>query len=77
MIGSQLVEFVNPLFREFGPRWFPFVPVLGLIGAVQLFRRDRVIFWFLALVALADIVYGVSYLLRKIRMLIIFRRFSR
>ena len=32
-----------------------------IIGAGQLFRRDRVIFWFLAQVALADIVYGVSY----------------
>ena len=48
MIGSQLVEFVNLLFREFGPWWLPFVPVLAILGAVQLFRRDRVIFWFLS-----------------------------
>jgi tetratricopeptide (TPR) repeat protein len=65
MIGSQFVEFFKLLFREFGPRWFPFVPVLAIIGSVQLFKRDRVIFWFLALVALADIGYGVSYIIAE------------
>ena len=65
MIGSQLVEFVNLLFREFGPWWLPLVPGLAIVGAVQLFKRDRAIFWFLSLVALADIVYGVSYVIAE------------
>jgi hypothetical protein len=65
LIGNQLVEFVSLLLREFGPPWLPFVPVLAIIGFVQLFRRERVIFWFLGLVILADIGYGVSYVIAE------------
>ena len=65
MVGKQLTEFVKLLFREFGPWWLPVVPGLAMVGAVQLFKRDRVIFWFLGLLALADIAYGVSYVIAE------------
>ena len=46
MIGSQLVEFVNLLFREFGPWWFPLVPVLAIVrrcSVVQARSRDLLV----------------------------------
>ena len=65
IIGEQSVEFTKLLFREFGPWWLPLVPGLAIVGAVQLFKRDRAIFWFLSLVALADIGYGLSYVIAE------------
>ena len=65
IIGTQSVEFVKLLFREFGPWWFPLVPCLAIVGAVHLLKCDRAMFCFLILLALADIAYGVSYVIAE------------
>jgi hypothetical protein len=65
MIGSQLVEFGKLLLREFGPWWFPIGLALALTGFVQLFKRDRVNFWFLALVVMTNLAYGLAYVIAE------------
>ena len=65
IIGQQLIEFGKLLFREFGPWWLPIVPGLAVAGFVQLFKRDRVTFWFLGLLVITDLAYGVSYFIAE------------
>ena len=65
IIGQQLIEFGKLLFREFGPWWLPIVPGLAVAGFVQLFKRNRVIFWFLSLLVVTDVAYGVSYFIAE------------
>ena len=65
IIGTQLVEFGKLLSREFGPWWLPIVPGLAVAGFVQLFKRDRVTFWFLGLLVITDLAYGISYVIAE------------
>ncbi len=60
-MGNQLGEFFRLVGREFGPWWLPLGLLLAAAGVVRLFRRDRVIFWFLALVFAADLAYALNY----------------
>ncbi len=65
IIGGQLVTFGRLLLREFGPWWLPIAPTLAIVGLVQLFKRDRVTFWFLSLLVISDVAYGVSYVIAE------------
>jgi transmembrane protein TMEM260 (protein O-mannosyltransferase) len=65
IIGNELVEFAKLLLREFGPWWLPVAPVLMVTGFVRLFRRDRVIFWFLAILVITNLAYGLSYFIAE------------
>jgi hypothetical protein len=65
IIGQQLIEFGKLLFREFGPWWFPIVPGLTVAGFVRLFKSDRVTFWFLGLLVITDLAYGVGYVIAE------------
>ena len=47
--------------REFNPAWLPVVPILSVLGFVEVFRRDRTIFWFLVLIVIADLAYSLNY----------------
>lgn len=58
---DQLGEFVRLLVREFGPPWFPAGLALALLGLIWLWRRDRAMFYFLALIIAADLAYGLNY----------------
>lgn len=63
--GSQLSQELGVLgrllMREFGSPWLPLVLVLALVGWVDTLRRDRGLAAGLALIALADVAYSVSY----------------
>ncbi len=58
---SQFSGFVKLAAREFGPWWLPVAPALAAAGMVALYRSDRAVFWFLALVIIADLAYSLGY----------------
>jgi tetratricopeptide (TPR) repeat protein len=60
-MASQFVDFIKLAAREFGPWWLPAGPALAIAGLVAVFRRDKAIFWFLALVIAADVAYSLWY----------------
>jgi hypothetical protein len=59
--GEQLAKFATLLLHEFSFWWLPLPLVVAVIGFVSAFKRDRTIFWFLALIVLANLAYGLSY----------------
>ncbi|MEK6284657.1 MAG: DUF2723 domain-containing protein [Acidobacteriota bacterium] len=58
---SQFGGFIKLTASEFGPWWLPAGPVLAIAGLVDVYRRERAAFWFLALVIAADLVYALGY----------------
>lgn len=60
-MASQFVGFIKLVAREFGPWWLPAGPALAIAGLVAVFRRDKAMFWFLALVIAADLAYSLGY----------------
>ena len=58
---SRLTEFFKLVSREFSHLWVPLALGYILAGFVYLFRRDKVMFWFLSLVGIAEIAYCLSY----------------
>lgn len=58
---SQFSGFVKLTAREFGPWWLPVAPALAVTGMVALYRSERAVFWFLALVIIADLAYSLGY----------------
>jgi hypothetical protein len=60
-MASQFVDFIKLAGRQFGPWWLPVAPALATAGFVALFRRDKAMFWFLALVFAADLTYALGY----------------
>ena len=59
--GEQLAKFASLLLREFSFWWLPFPLIVAAIGFVSAFKRDRTIFWFLALIVLCNLAYALSY----------------
>ncbi|HWW60476.1 MAG TPA: hypothetical protein VN181_03820, partial [Thermoanaerobaculia bacterium] len=47
--------------RELGPPWLPLALLVSLYGLGQLFRRDRTLFWFFALVIAANAAWLLVY----------------
>ncbi|HEY6122714.1 MAG TPA: DUF2723 domain-containing protein, partial [Pyrinomonadaceae bacterium] len=60
-ISGQAIEFAKLASHEFGPVWFPGAFVLSLAGFVEMFRRDRTAFWFVALMIAGDLAYSLNY----------------
>lgn len=58
---SQFSGFIKLAAREFGPWWLPVAPALAVAGMVSLYRSNRAVFWFLALVIIADLAYSLGY----------------
>jgi transmembrane protein TMEM260 (protein O-mannosyltransferase) len=58
---KQFGDFIKLAAREFGPWWLPVAPALALAGMVALFKSNRAVFWFLALVIIADLSYSLGY----------------
>lgn len=58
---SQFGGFIKLMAREFGPWWLPVAPALSLAGMIALFKTNRAVFWFLALVCFADLAYALGY----------------
>ncbi|HSE36675.1 MAG TPA: DUF2723 domain-containing protein, partial [Blastocatellia bacterium] len=59
--ASQFGDFIKLASTEFGPWWLPAGSALTLAGFAALFRRDKTLFWFLALVIVADLAYSLGY----------------
>ncbi|HEV3408949.1 MAG TPA: DUF2723 domain-containing protein, partial [Chthoniobacterales bacterium] len=60
-VGQQLLEFGALVLRQWSWPWLPLVPALALAGAVRAFRRERTVFWLIALLLLTDVAYAVGY----------------
>ncbi len=60
-MASQFGDFIKLAAREFGPWWLPVAAALAVAGLVAAYRRDKAIFWFLALVIAADLAYCLGY----------------
>jgi tetratricopeptide (TPR) repeat protein len=60
-MASQFSSAITLAAREFGPWWLPAAPTLAIGGLVKLLRRDKGMFWFLALVIAANLVYSLGY----------------
>ncbi|MFI5396800.1 MAG: protein O-mannosyl-transferase family [Candidatus Binatia bacterium] len=60
-LGARLAEILRFGAREFGPWWLPVGLALAVLGFAESYRRDRTVFYFLSLVALADVAYGLNY----------------
>jgi hypothetical protein len=58
---TQARDFVRLAAREFGPWWLPSGLALSTIGCVAVHRRDRALFWCLALIVLCDLGYALNY----------------
>jgi transmembrane protein TMEM260 (protein O-mannosyltransferase) len=65
VIREQVFACVKLVLREFGPRWSPIALGLAGVGFINLFKHDRVTFWFLSLVVVPDVAYGVSYFIAE------------
>jgi len=61
IVGQHLADFAELTLREFGPFWLPMALLLAAAGFASAFKHSRTIFWFLALVAVFDAAYAVSY----------------
>lgn len=59
--GGQIAFVATLLGRELGPRWFPAALLAALAGAAALWRRDRDLLTFFALVAAADLAWVMAY----------------
>jgi tetratricopeptide (TPR) repeat protein len=60
-MASQFAGFIELAAREFGSWWLPAGPALTIAGLVAVFRRDKAMFWFLALVIGGDLAYSLGY----------------
>jgi tetratricopeptide (TPR) repeat protein len=60
-MGGQFAEFCRMALREFGFPWLPLSIVLAFAGFVDAFKRDRMTFWFLLTIIIADLAYALSY----------------
>lgn len=58
---TQFGGFIKLAAREFGPWWLPVAPALAVAGMVALYKSNRAVFWFLALVTIADLAYSLGY----------------
>ena len=61
IIARQFKTFLELVGREFNPIWGPVGLLAAIGGLISIFRRDRTMFWFAALVIVADLAYGLNY----------------
>jgi tetratricopeptide (TPR) repeat protein len=66
-LAQQLDSCGHLLLREFGPGWLPVTLGVALAGLIFLFRRDRSVFWLLALILLVNAGYNLSYFIEEDR----------
>ncbi len=61
IIGKQFLQFGRFLLREFGPPWLPIAIVVAIAGFIAAWKRDRAIFLWLLVIALANLAYNLNY----------------
>ncbi len=59
--AEELRKFFALLLNEYGFWWLPLALILAVIGYISALRRDRTAFWFLGLIFLCDLAYGLGY----------------
>jgi hypothetical protein len=57
----QSGEFFTLAFREFGRWWAPLALLLAVTGFVRLFRTDRTLFYFIAIIIPFNLAYALNY----------------
>jgi tetratricopeptide (TPR) repeat protein len=58
---ERIAEFFKLSLREFGFAWIPLALIFAVAGFVYLFKRDKALCYFLALIIAADVVYCLGY----------------
>jgi tetratricopeptide (TPR) repeat protein len=61
MMGEKLSEFGKLVVREFGWWRLPLALAFAVVGYAYAFKYERTTFWFLALLVIANLAYGLSY----------------
>ncbi len=59
--GTQFAFATNLVASDFAPKWVPAVLLLALAGIAQSFRRDRTLFGFIGLLAVANLAWLSIY----------------
>ncbi len=62
---SQAGEFAELVYRQFGPWWLPLALLLVTCGLVRLWRRDRSLFWCLALLMGVNLAGTLGYVIAE------------
>jgi len=60
-MSSQFDRFFGILVREFGPPWMPLALAIAAIGIVALWKNQRTLFWYIALLIAADVAWVLFY----------------
>jgi hypothetical protein len=60
-VSAQIDRYFGFLFRELGPPWLPIALVIAAVGLVALWRRQRTLFWYVALLIFANVAWIVFY----------------
>jgi hypothetical protein len=60
-MAGRISELIKLVGREFGPWWLPVGLALSILGYATLLKTDRVMFGFLSLVVVADLLYSLNY----------------
>ena len=61
LMGEKLGEFGKLVVREFGWWRVPLALAFAVMGYAYAFKYERTTFWFLALLVMANLAYGLSY----------------
>lgn len=64
-LGENLADEARFVARQFGPVWLPLALAAAVIGAVRLFLRDSTVFWFLVLLVVPNLGYGLVYVISE------------
>jgi len=59
--SAQVDRYTDYLTRELGPPWLPVSLIIAAIGLIALWRRQRTLFWYLALTIAADVAWVLFY----------------
>jgi len=59
--SAQIDRYTDYLTRELGPPWLPLSLIVAAIGLLALWRRQRTLFWYLALTIVADVAWVLFY----------------
>jgi hypothetical protein len=60
-VSAQFDRYFGYLFRELGPPWLPVALLIAVIGLFALWRRQRTLFWYLALLIAGDVAWFLFY----------------
>jgi len=62
-VGKEMGTFLLLALRQFGPPWLPVILLLAALGGVRVWIRDRALAVALGLLLVANLVFGVVYVI--------------